>query len=144
MFKLRVLFVIGISIPLYFSTVSDTPVGTVRLSDGAGNFSGRVEMWFGGKWASFCRESWDDKNNEVLCRQLGYGPPLAGNRRGSFAQSGAVEVHDVGITCSGNENRIVQCTNKTLGGGSVCRSMGYAHVECAGKNLNPTLLCKNL
>ena len=49
--------------------------GEVRLIDGnrIGGLKGTVEICFGGKWSTVCAESWDYRDAEVVCRQLGFG-----------------------------------------------------------------------
>ena len=42
----------------------------IRLKDGPDNSSGRVEIFYRGKWGTVCDDGFDDTDAEVICRQL--------------------------------------------------------------------------
>ena len=44
----------------------------IRLVDGLTLHDGRVEICLNGVWGSVCDDGWDDRDAEVVCRQLGY------------------------------------------------------------------------
>ena len=49
----------------------------IRLIDRDGNTgdidSGRVEIFFDGRWGSVCDDNWGDVDASVVCRELGLG-----------------------------------------------------------------------
>ena len=51
--------------------------GAVRLQDGTDPLNGRVEFCRYRTWGTICTDQWDDKDAQVVCRQLGYD--LEGN-----------------------------------------------------------------
>ncbi|XP_045567212.1 deleted in malignant brain tumors 1 protein-like [Salmo salar] len=50
---------------------------SVRLVDGAGLCSGRVEVKSNQSWASVCEADFDRQDAEVVCGELGCGAPAA-------------------------------------------------------------------
>ena len=57
---------------LLMSIESECDGGQVRLVDGRFWSEGRVEVCDKGTWGRVCRDSWDDDDARVVCRQLGY------------------------------------------------------------------------
>ena len=48
--------------------------GEVRLVNGerVNEHKGRVEICFQGRWSSVCDSTWQDKEAQVVCRQVGF------------------------------------------------------------------------
>ncbi len=54
-----------------------TVEASVRLVGGNESTEGRVEYCRDNLWVSVCRDSWDHKDAQVVCRQLGFGQLLS-------------------------------------------------------------------
>ena len=78
-----------------------------------------------------CDDSWDLKDAEVVCRQLGCGRALSAPRNAHFGRgSGKIWLDDVG--CSGGENSLTQCLHSGYGKHD-CKPEEDAGVVCTGK-----------
>ena len=134
--------------------------GEVRLVNGdrADGNEGRVEICYKGKWGTVCHDSWDYRDAQVVCRQLGFGTtgkfPKAYlgtpvciefylSIKGAVAYTGSrygpgtgpVYLNNIG--CTGSENILANCSHTFFGDvSSSCRSHSYdASVSCAtGEN----------
>ena len=51
---------------------SGCTTGDVRLTGGATNYSGMVELCSDNQWRVICDDTWDDSEAIVVCKQLNY------------------------------------------------------------------------
>ena len=71
MLVIHYVFYNSFAIHLYTGSCID---GTVRLSGSSVEIAGRVEICLEEIWTSLCDQSWDFKDAQVVCRELGYSP----------------------------------------------------------------------
>ena len=96
--------------------------------------SGRVEVFYNGTWGTICDNSWDIKDANTVCRQLGYDGALSAPGDAAFRQGiGQIWLDDV--NCIRNETLIAQCSHGGWGvhncghgkdAGVVCQPAGNA------------------
>ena len=91
----------------------------MRLNGANMKYGGRVEVFYKGKWGRICRNEWNFKDAEVVCRQLGFS--------GALAEFIAADVNNSyipfvmsDIACTGNEPELASCE----------RTDGKLNVDC--------------
>ncbi|XP_067095511.1 scavenger receptor cysteine-rich type 1 protein M130-like [Osmerus mordax] len=89
------------------SIVEVTCSESVRLVEGAGLCSGRVEVRSDQSWVSVCEADFDRLDAEVVCRQLGCGAPSA--LQGALYGEGKGPLWDKEFQCGGTESRLLDC-----------------------------------
>uniref|UniRef100_A0A8D0UZU1 SRCR domain-containing protein n=1 Tax=Sus scrofa TaxID=9823 RepID=A0A8D0UZU1_PIG len=100
----------------------------VRLVDGTGRCSGRVEVLVQGTWGTVCDDLWDLAEATVVCRQLQCGQAVAAPTGAHFgAGSGKIVLDDV--QCVGSESHLGQCMPRG-GAGHNCGHLEDASVIC--------------
>ena len=63
-----------INLLIVYSHAESCTNGTVRLSGSPAKNSGRIEICIETTWTSLCDQSWDFKDVQVVCKELGYSP----------------------------------------------------------------------
>ncbi|XP_066292658.1 protein bark beetle-like [Branchiostoma lanceolatum] len=106
------------------SGVTDKP-SLYRLTDGKNPWEGKVEVFFEGRWCKVCSRYFDNDDINILCRELGYGPPIgiSGYAIGSGEESVTSGYNY--ITCQGDEEKLVHCYQ---------RASVFTRTSCSNRN----------
>ena len=85
-----------------------------------------MEVYRSGEWQTVCDDSWDIKEAEVVCQQLGYGYAILAIGRAAFGQ-GSGGQWDRDWSCSGNEASLDGCSSSS----AFCYHSEDASVICS-------------
>uniref|UniRef100_A0A4W2CQ71 SRCR domain-containing protein n=1 Tax=Bos indicus x Bos taurus TaxID=30522 RepID=A0A4W2CQ71_BOBOX len=80
----------------------------IRLVDGGGRCSGRVEILDQGSWGTICDDRWDLDDARVVCKQLGCGEALDATVS-SFFGTGSGPIWLDEVNCRGEESQVWRC-----------------------------------
>ena len=110
--------------------------GQLRLVGGGNYFEGRLEFCFSGIWGTVCDDSWDAREAEVVCRQLGFNATGAQElRRASPFGEGIGPIFLDEVRCKGSEQTLMSCPNVDPEEENDCAHSEDAGVRClAGEN----------
>ncbi|XP_038614581.1 antigen WC1.1-like [Tachyglossus aculeatus] len=102
----------------------------IRVVGSETKCSGRVEVWHNGTWGTVCDDSWDLRNAEVVCRQLGCGSAVAALGEAAYGPgTGPIWLDEV--VCRGREASLLDCPAGPRGQ-SDCEHKEDAAVNCSG------------
>ncbi|KAG8519954.1 CD5 antigen-like [Galemys pyrenaicus] len=105
----------------------------LRLVGGDNHCSGRLEVLHNGEWGSVCDDDWGEKQDQVVCKELGCGKPLSPStkvRRRFGPGVGRIWLDDV--HCSGKEQSLEQCRHRFWGYHN-CNHKEDVSVVCSGE-----------
>ncbi|XP_071378220.1 scavenger receptor cysteine-rich domain-containing protein DMBT1-like [Centroberyx affinis] len=95
----------------------------VRLVNGSGRCSGKVEVYHSSQWGVLCGDGWDRPSADVVCRQLGCGDVV------KLYHSDPRNTTEFNMSCSGQESSVKQCIVERVDSG--CSLNGNAAVVCS-------------
>ncbi|XP_059360802.1 deleted in malignant brain tumors 1 protein [Carassius carassius] len=99
----------------------------VKLVNGTNSCSGRVEVFFDGRWGTVCDDGWDLSDAAAVCREMGCGDAIEAKSAAYFGQgSGLVWLSD--LQC-GSYSTLRNCNSKGWGQNS-CGHEKDAGVTC--------------
>ncbi|CAB4032405.1 deleted in malignant brain tumors 1 -like, partial, partial [Paramuricea clavata] len=102
----------------------------VRLiGPSAFNGTGRVEVYYIGRWGTICHNYWDINDARVVCRQLGY-PYVVRFLWGYQVPDGTGQIWLDNVRCNGNEQSLINCSHNGWGNNN-CGHHQDAGVECS-------------
>nr|XP_055046309.1 scavenger receptor cysteine-rich type 1 protein M130-like [Misgurnus anguillicaudatus] len=108
----------------------------LRLSEGKGLCSGRLEVYHNSVWGSVCDDLWDIRDAQVVCRQLGCGAALSVDGNEAFgAGEGVVWMNRV--ECRGTEIHLWDCPH-VLKNHTDCSHKEQVRLICADLSVSTT------
>ena len=72
--------------------------------------TGRVEIFYNGRWGTICDDGWDYIDARVACRQLGYKYALTA-LQGDDVADGTGQIWLDEVACTGNEQTLGSCSH---------------------------------
>ncbi|XP_078382499.1 uncharacterized protein LOC144665190 isoform X3 [Oculina patagonica] len=101
----------------------------VRLR-GGGYHYGRVEVYRDGRWGTVCGRSWDMREANVVCRELGFKSAVNALWWSVFGQ-GSGQIWMNHVRCTGRESRLLDCGHDGWGVHHYCNHWWDAGVVCS-------------
>ncbi|XP_077449197.1 scavenger receptor cysteine-rich domain-containing group B protein-like [Stigmatopora argus] len=108
--------------------------GALRLVEGKNSCQGRVEIHYQGHWGTVCDDDWDQREAEVVCRQMGCGNVLSAHTHSYFGH-GTGHIFLDNVNCMGNEEQLAHCAHLGWSNHN-CGHHEDAGITCSG--LGPT------
>ena len=129
-----------------FIDTIDAPVnctdGSIRLYDGSSTMEGILHLCANGAWGTVCSGYWDDRDNTVACRQLGFS---------SYSKSVFIKFNNLFVlvdyetdatstdypvifnnfNCHGSESTLKDC-GSGLTSSSFCTHRQVVRITCEG------------
>ena len=107
----------------------------VRLVGGSSHNEGRVEVYYNGRWGTVCTDGWDEKDANVVCRQLGFESSETAN----FGLAAKDQILLENVMCSSSDAILASCGHYGVGIRVGCNYYSYyevAGVKCYGEYWN--------
>ncbi|XP_054884086.1 scavenger receptor cysteine-rich type 1 protein M130-like [Poeciliopsis prolifica] len=87
---------------------------SVRLVPGTNRCSGRLEVKTDQSWSSMCEKDFDLQDAQVVCREIGCGPPSV--LQGALYGEAEAPVGSREFLCEGSESALLNCSSRESSG----------------------------
>ncbi|XP_043975676.1 scavenger receptor cysteine-rich type 1 protein M130-like [Gambusia affinis] len=102
---------------------------SVRLVQGTNRCSGRLEVKTNQSWSSVCEKDFDLKDAEVVCREIGCGPPSV--LQGALYGEAEAPVGSREFLCEGSESALLNCSSRKSSGRNSCSPGQAVGLTCS-------------
>ncbi|XP_041850873.1 scavenger receptor cysteine-rich type 1 protein M130-like isoform X2 [Melanotaenia boesemani] len=113
---------------LSYSSMEITCSDSIRLVNGIKPCSGRLEVKSDQSWSLMCEHDFDQSDAEVVCREVGCGPPSV--LQGVLYKEAKAPVWSKEFHCEGNESALLNC-DSTSTARSTCLPGKVAELTCS-------------
>ncbi|XP_072021422.1 scavenger receptor cysteine-rich domain-containing protein DMBT1-like [Amphiura filiformis] len=120
----------GHSEDVVVSCVNNSDTGTIRLTGGATENEGRVELQYQGEWSAVCCDEWDILDADVVCKQLGFDKGAQTATINSRFSSGPMQIILNDVQCNGFEDHLLTCNHTNVLTDHTCGDSKHAGVIC--------------
>ena len=96
---------------IFYVSLFTVTVRLAGINDTHVNYTGRVEVFYKGKWGKICRDGWDMNDVKVVCRELGFRSTLA-EFIGIDMKYDNVSIVMSNVDCKGTESALQYCLHK--------------------------------
>lgn len=101
---------------------------TIKIN--GGKYYGDVIVNYMGVNGRICRDGWDDKDAQVVCRQNNYIRGLAYSHYVEEGKQASGPYWISNVQCQGHEKSLQECQHTPAGSVNECSSFHYAGVFC--------------
>uniref|UniRef100_A0A3B5RAU8 SRCR domain-containing protein n=1 Tax=Xiphophorus maculatus TaxID=8083 RepID=A0A3B5RAU8_XIPMA len=103
----------------------------IRLVQGTDRCSGRLEVKTDQSWSSVCEKDFDLQDAEVVCREIGCGPPSV--HQGALYGEAEAPVGSREFLCEGSESALLNCSSRKSSGRNSCSPGQAVGLTCSGR-----------
>ncbi|XP_054884088.1 scavenger receptor cysteine-rich type 1 protein M130-like [Poeciliopsis prolifica] len=111
---------------------------SVRLVPGTNRCSGRLEVKTNQSWSSVCEKDFDLQDAQVVCREIGCGPPSV--LQGALYGEAEAPVGSREFLCEGSESALLNCSSRKSSGRNSCSPGQAVGLTCSGRGGSADLL----
>ncbi|XP_032446902.1 scavenger receptor cysteine-rich type 1 protein M160-like isoform X1 [Xiphophorus hellerii] len=105
---------------------------SVRLVQGTNRCSGRLEVKTDQSWSSVCEKGFDLQDAEVVCREIGCGPPSV--HQGALYGEAEAPVGSREFLCEGSESALLNCSSRKSSGRNSCSPGQAVGLTCSDQD----------